>query len=346
MTTFFIAGTQRSGTTLLSVMLGRHPEIDIDGNALGYRFTSVVKLHEETVAYNPERSWAELQGWLIEQDYKGRLAEFLDLQQLAQHQHMRGAIAHGIANRLQQNGKSVFGDKVPDMEHFIPQLLMLVPEAKIIHVVRDGRASAESKARRAQKKLMLAAQEWVESTALGIHYEGTLGSNCYKLVRYEDLLQQPEQTARELCDFLGLSFDAAMLESGEAQENAYVKSTLDIGKIDGYKKRLSTGALRNIERLQAPLLQRFGYELHFSDSLQKHAPMRIGKRIRLSLLNQLKQLFTSKHEAMIDRQTKVIRVPFSTRLRTFVLYVGNEFLPKPVYRRVFRKRFIKNVRMK
>ena len=145
---FFIAGTQRSGTTLLSVVLGRHPEIDIDGNALAFRLTSVAKLHQEILPYNVEHSWPELQGWLIQQDFKGRMAELFDGIDLEQHGCMQSAIHAAMQKRLQQNGKSVFGDKVPDMEHFIPELLMLVPQAKIIHMVRDGRASAASKAKR------------------------------------------------------------------------------------------------------------------------------------------------------------------------------------------------------
>lgn len=344
---FFIAGAQRSGTTLLSVVLAKHPAIDIDGNALAFRLISCFGLYKEVLPYNVDHNWAELQQWLVNQDYKGRLAELFTDINFDQQGSANAAIRAAIEQRLQQRGKSVFGDKAPDVEHFIPQLMMLVPEAKIVHVVRDGRASAASKANRAHKTLLLAAQEWVESLTMGLHNQGLMGEERYKLLRYEDLLSAPEATTRELCAFLGLEFDPAMVAETprENDGNAYVKSAFDTSKIDAFKTQLTTSQRRQTERLQAPLLQRFGYELEFSDSLRLHRPMSMLKRVWLRQRSNAAQLLVAKREGMTNRETRVVKVSLSSRLKTFVYYLAFDFIPKRAFRRLFRKRFVKEVRM-
>ena len=144
MDTFFIAGSQRSGTTLLSVMLDRHPNIHIGNDALAFRMISCFNLYKDILPYNLEYSREELQSWLIENDYKGRMKALLDYKDIKSYPDARSLLKNGIENRLQETGKSVFGDKAPNIEYFMRDLLTLIPEAKFIHIIRDGRSAALS----------------------------------------------------------------------------------------------------------------------------------------------------------------------------------------------------------
>ena len=48
MKSFFIAGVQRSGTTLLSVLLDNHPAVDLDGFSKAFRLITCFKNHEKS----------------------------------------------------------------------------------------------------------------------------------------------------------------------------------------------------------------------------------------------------------------------------------------------------------
>ena len=225
----------------------------------------------------------------------------------------------------------------------MPQLMMLMPEAKVIHLVRDGRASAASKANRAHKTPLLAAQEWVESLTMGLHNQGLMGPERYLLLRYEDLLREPEATTRTLCNFLGLDYHPEMVAETqpEAGSKAYVKPSFDTSKIEAFKTQLSSSQRRKIEQLQAPLLQRFGYELEFADSLRFHQPMSMVKRVWLRQRSNARQLFISQREGMTNRETHTVKISLSSRIKTFLLYLAYDFMPKRAFRRLFRKRFVK-----
>ena len=56
---------------------------------------------------------------------------------------------------------------------FVPDLLALIPDAKIIHIIRDGRATALSHANRTKKNIYLAAQEWVEGNIMALQKSGS-----------------------------------------------------------------------------------------------------------------------------------------------------------------------------
>ncbi len=341
---FFIGGSQRSGTTLLSVMLSKHPEIDIDGDSIAFRMVSCFGYYKDVLPYNLDHSRAAIQSWLIEQDYKGRLAELIDPKNLEAFPDARAALEHGIARRIQQRGKTVFGDKSPNIEHFMADLLTLLPEAKFIHLVRDGRAVCASRSRRAGKNLYLAAQEWVDGNIIGLSNQAMIGKDRYQMIRYEDLLQKPEATMREICQFLDLPYDPSTIKEDQtANEGSYVKSSLDLSKIDNYRQQLSNREIAKIEKIQGQLLHRFGYSLVHPGKPAK--PLSMARRIWYNQTDNVKQLFIGHRVGMQNRQNVAIRIPLRSRLKTFIFHLGKDFLPTPVFKRIFRKVWIKKVHM-
>ena len=342
---FFIMGAQRSGTTLLSVMLDRHPDITIDGNSVVFRLVNCLGWYKDVFPFNAQHEPEQILSWLIENDYKGRLAAFLDFKNIGQYPDLRSLIQQGIDNRIYERGAQIFGDKAPDMEHFLGELLLLIPNAKIIHMVRDGRAAAYSKSNRTDKHWLLAAQEWTDSVSLGIQHQAMLGNDRYALVRYEDLLLDSENILKGICDFLGLPFSEELLmtKEQEGEANSYVSATLDTSKIHAYQSKFSKAQLMKIEQVQGPLLRHFGYDLLHAQTATAYRPLSTLKRFRLSQLGHLKELFKGRQTGMVDRKNVQLKVPFKTRLKHFVLYLGYDLMPKRVYRRVFRKRWIKDL---
>jgi hypothetical protein len=220
---------------------------------------------------------------------------------------------------------------------------MLIPDAKFIHIVRDGRAVAASKLLRAKTNISLGAQQWLESNVLGLSNQALIGEENYRIVRYEDLIRNPEKELKGICSFLEIEFDLNMLleEREDKAEDSYVKSTLDESKINSYQKELTASQIKKIEKIQAPLLRRLGYDHEYPISSSKYRQMSVLKRLYYSQSDNVRQLLVAKRMGMKSGKNVQIKIPLKTRLKTFVFMLGYDLLPKKNFKRVFRKRWMK-----
>ncbi len=335
---FFIAGVQRSGTTLLSVLLNNHSQVDLDGFSKAFRLITCFKNYEKVLPLNLQYPKAEILKWKIETDYQGRLAAFLDYKNLEKYVDYPDLIRASIEQRLTKNGKAIWGDKSPNLQHYLADLLLLIPDAKIIHIVRDGRATAYSNATRNFQNILLAAQDWVSGNVVAISNQQKVGKAQYLIIKYENLLEFPDKTLRKVCDFLEIEFEEEMLNlQNENGEKSYVKSTLDTSKINQFKTQVPTKKLWEIERIQAPLLQEMGYELMFPDTLEKSKLLPLQKQLFLRQMDNVKMLFRSKRMGMIDRQLVEIPITWRNRLSKFLMNFGKDFFPKEVYQKLWEK---------
>lgn len=348
MNSFFIAGEQRSGTTLLSEVLGKHSQVYIDGYSVGFRLVSCFKDYNRVLPYNASESQSAIQSWLIENDYKGRLADLIDYENLEKFPSAKAAIQDGIDSRLSAHAKKVFGDKSPGIHHFMPELLTLIPKTKFIHVVRDGRAVAHSQYKRTGKHVELAAQDWVDGTAKGLTNLAWLGADNYLILKYEDLLSEPENTVRSVCRFLNLDYEPAMtaIKVTDGQSDDYVLPSFEVSKIDEYRSGLKDRQLSKIEKIEAPLLKYFGYQLINELPAGPHRQLSVVRRIWLNQLDNFKRLFVSTRKGMHNRKNVQMKIPLKVRLRNFAFEWGRDFLPEKVFRRLFRSRWVKDVYMK
>lgn len=340
---FFIAGEQRSGTTLLSVILSRHSGAYIDGYSVGFRLVSCFSHFSTVLPYNGAYSNKEIQSWLIKNDYKGRLAELLDYENLDNFSSAQTVIQDGIDRRLAEHGKVIFGDKSPGIHHFMSDVLALIPKARFIHVVRDGRAVAYSQYSRTGKLLSIAAQDWVDGISKGITNQAWVGKEAYHMVRYEDLVEHPEKTVRAICDFLEIPFEPQMMEASDHDEDNYVLPTFEKSKIEGFREKLSERQLYKAEKIMAPMLERLNYELYTSAKQKPHKQLSVGRRILLNQQNSIKRLFISKRKGMQNRKVVDVKIPLRVRVKKFLFEVGGDFLSERAFKRVFRKKWIRKV---
>lgn len=111
-----------------------------------------------------------------------------------------------------RQGKSRYGDKTT-YARSVPLLAESFPEARFLHVIRDGRDVA----------LALVDVEWGPASVVGAallwrrHIESAraaglkLGGQRYKEVRYEQLIDDPRRVLESVCEFLSLDFRPEML---------------------------------------------------------------------------------------------------------------------------------------
>jgi hypothetical protein len=140
-----------------------------------------------------------------------------------------GAVRAVFAAYAAKNGKKLYGDKTPGSVTQIELLAELFPEAKFVHIIRDGRAVALSYLERPEwgpETMAEAAHHWKNRVRRGRAGGGVVGPGRYIEVRYEDVVVDPEAVAREVCSFLGLSFEAGMLRSHERSAD-FIASTKD-----------------------------------------------------------------------------------------------------------------------
>src|SRR5262249_34726760 len=136
-------------------------------------------------------------------------------------------------------GKPLVGDKTPDYIRNLPTLHSLWPQAKFVHLIRDGRdvcLSAVNWKRKVgrlkslfstwdQQPVLTAALWWEWHVRQGREAGRSLRRGRYYELHYESLVARPEEECARLCAFLDVSYDEAMLNFHQGRTQ--VDSTLD-----------------------------------------------------------------------------------------------------------------------
>ena len=111
------------------------------------------------------------------------------------------------------HGKSRFGDKTPRYLMNMRPIAKALPEAAFIHLLRDGRDVALSKADRSGRPAAESAQLWRDRIAKARRQSRRL--DTYLELRYEELVEDPEPNLRRVCEAIELDFDPVMLRYHE-----------------------------------------------------------------------------------------------------------------------------------
>jgi glycosyltransferase involved in cell wall biosynthesis len=145
-TTFFVVGEMKSGTSWVMWMLDSHPEIFCSGE--GCFFGRDQEWEDIPVIASPTPSLRNgllgCEGLEIWRSYmwnywgkQGDAEE--DLRNLT-----RLAVDYYMLQGSARSGKRIIGDKSPLHTDYVDEIFELYPQAKVIHVVRDGRDVAIS----------------------------------------------------------------------------------------------------------------------------------------------------------------------------------------------------------
>jgi len=203
----FVVGVPRSGTTLLRLMLDAHPELAIPPET--HFIPAVIRACRKGAsadrvaeAITGHRRWSDF--GLAEEELLERLRAIDPLE-------AGPAIRAFFELYAEKQGKPRWGDKTPGYATKMRRIQRALPEARFIHLIRDGRDVVLSRARksRRQKPVGLAARRWKRRVIATRNRSATV--NHYIEVRHEDLVTDTDSTLRAVCDFVELRFDPAML---------------------------------------------------------------------------------------------------------------------------------------
>jgi hypothetical protein len=203
-----IVGAPRSGTTLLRMMIDAHPQVAIPPET-GF-LPVLADLDPE--ADGTEPAWEIMTGFDTWPDFA---LDPVDLRSaLAALSPAPPAEAARAFYRLYalRHGKPRWGDKTPSYDGQIDRIAGLLPEARFIHLIRDGRdvlVSVRHLWFRPGETVEACAADWAQRIARARALGARVGR--YLEVRYEALVRSPEETLRDVCRFLDLPFEPAML---------------------------------------------------------------------------------------------------------------------------------------
>jgi hypothetical protein len=222
----FIVGSPRSGTTLLQRVVDAHSRIAIASESqwiatyykqrIGLTLEEMVdpelipklldhpKFHHLGISRRDLEELVETDGYTAYAPFVGRLFDH-----------------YGRAR-----GKPLVGDKTPNYARQIHVLHRLWPQAKFVHLIRDGRdvcLSLLNWKRKADRMaelfptwsddpVMTAALCWERDVRHGREQGLLLGPALYYEIRYESLVARPADEVQQLCSFLGVSYERAMLD--------------------------------------------------------------------------------------------------------------------------------------
>ena len=249
----FLVGAERSGTTLLRLMLDSHPDI-----SMIEEFEYVTDLVGDDGSYPDMARY----GRYLETNriFNGSGFTFRD------DVGYRELVDGFLRERQQQAGAGIAGATI----HFgFAKALKLWPDAKLIHILRDPRDVGPSViAMGWAGNLWWALNKWIEAEQEWDRVAPTLPDDRKLTIRYADLVGDHVGTLTRICRFAGTEYTDEMLAYAEQTDYDLPDPT----KASGWRRKLSASEVQLAEaKIGLDWLQAKGFEP------SGHPPITVGR---------------------------------------------------------------------
>lgn len=294
----FLLGAGRSGTTLLYKLLSIHRSVSYLNNYQNrypqFNFTAFLQRILNQFPEYKRTTWFKKHGGAYFDQRRKWLQSIVPTPSEAESVYVSCGIptfrtddflvqphvAQCLINKFESvrriSGGEVLLSKRTANNRRIPILKQIFPDAKYIHLVRDGRSVAYSLLRVAwwndhilywtgktprqmvaegSNSLVLAAQNWVEEMHSLEKGMDLLEDHQLLQVRYDDLLKNPQQQLQRMLDFMEISLPH------EAKFWEIVNSLKLAPREDAWTWNWSDAELKMVIDVQRDTLQRWGFEI-------------------------------------------------------------------------------------
>jgi len=233
----FIVGAPRSGTHLLRFCLTQHsalyvaPETSFFIHAYGSRCLDRLLLGA--------RRWSMLADRLIDRSGDPTMADVArrrdEVRQATRDSRSYAEFARRFYHSLAlPSGKRRWGEKTPYHTFCLPQVFRFFPDAQVLFITRDMKATVASTIKsghvRVGFKKAVAANLLARRTA-----RKHAGDPRVHMVSYEAFTDHPEASLREICGFLGETFEPAMLHPG-MMDSSYGGNVMELERTIGIQR--------------------------------------------------------------------------------------------------------------
>ena len=213
-TPIFIIGMHRSGTTLLEQMLDGHSHVHGAGEL--YDFTSAMRYQTDH----------HCQGVIDQTIVERASSDGFDFKAVGDR------YLQGLAWRLKD--KPFFTDKLPSNFLNAGFICQALPQAKLLHMVRDPVEVCFSNLRELFSNANPYSYDQIELADFYLQYHQLMAHwrEAYPGrildIRYDRMVRDPETVIREVCDFCGLDFMPEMLAIGNRKRGVSTASAVQV----------------------------------------------------------------------------------------------------------------------
>lgn len=277
---FFIVGRPRSGTTLLRTLFDANKNVCIPPECqfiinLHPRYGKLIQWNENDMLafYKDLKEQWLFKTWKVNSNIL-RNALLAAVGKITYNEVCK-IVNHQYQSFYEKGEILFFGDKNPGYTIYTEQLMKIFPNAKFIHIIRDYRDHYVSirnvdfdfpipslvafKWRLFVKKFRKMKEKYPNS-----HLE----------IRYEDLVSEPENQMKQLCDFTNIPFDPKIFQFYEKEDEARniyssrvvdkihssLFSKINPSKIGVYKKKLSARQIKMADFAVGKYAELAGYK--------------------------------------------------------------------------------------
>ncbi|MDB4857921.1 sulfotransferase [Alphaproteobacteria bacterium] len=267
----FISGVYRSGTTILSQIIGAHPDVFMSYDSVKYMRFCIQNQNNRSLNELINETLLRLQSrWKINLTRETLLDAVGQLPET--HAELYSKILLEMA-KLYKPTASLVGEKNVLCWKQIPNFLSMFTDGKVIHVVRDPRDVAASYKKMTYEKGLAyldSAFNCLHSHYAMLNYLENFGQDKILLLKLEDLTDNPLRSCYRICDFLDISFSEDMLApskykdrvGNEWKNNSYFFETSKGIFKDHHRwsKMLTQEETLFVESIATPVMNFWGYD--------------------------------------------------------------------------------------
>jgi len=287
----FIVGSSRSGTTMLGRILGNNPQVYTFGELHFFENLIDIKDIAERTPLKVEKQIGFLERLLttardglfspvVPNKYRNEIDTILSQ---AEAKDAISLYKTFLEYETKRHRKKIPCEQTPRYIFYVKEILDLFPEAKIINMVRDPRDVLLSQKNKWRRRLLGAkniplrealrawanyhpyviVRLWCGAIRMAMQFNN---HPRFTSIRFEDLLQRPEETVRYLCKFVGIDFEENMLQvpqiGSSLKEDKPNMFGIDLGRACSWMKGgLTPVEIAICQKVARAEMERFGYQL-------------------------------------------------------------------------------------
>jgi hypothetical protein len=278
----FVVGHPYSATTFLQLLITSHPS-----------FSSAPETHFFTYVLKPIKGWKNSK--LSHKDLDLIFERFtlkpgINLDSDFKNYLKKRASSEGISAAVMLNELMIYFakkagvkskrwiEKTPRHACLVPEILTFYPNARIIYIIRDPRDVVSSTLRfiefKSEKKrwwyCAKRAKMWKKEVERGINLIQSVNKKKAMIIRYEDIIENPEKYLKNIMKFLNENYYNEALNNFSKNyknvtlpfEESY-KNLTSVGKIVDrrgiWKKRMSVEDAKAVEIICSKIMKKFCY---------------------------------------------------------------------------------------
>jgi hypothetical protein len=137
-------------------------------------------------------------------------------------------------------------------------------DLRVIHLLRDGRGTANSYLKRDRFPMALAARRWRTAHEAFESITRRMPTDAVMRLRYEDLATQPEESLARVLAFLNLPEEGACFDFRAREHHIFgnpmrLQDSAEITLDEAWRAELGADDLAAFDRVAGEMNRRFGY---------------------------------------------------------------------------------------